>query len=405
MSYITGKNITNKILELMSLIGLMMLPGCSSEDTDEPASVTDLPIEVMSSVSNLEDAALIQDTRGGSTSLTRAWTPPKNYSRSDEDKSISIIFTKNEMDGLEDTEKKKLQGKFFKSSGHWRTTVDITMAGTYYLYGYMPDIVGVDYTISKPTGDGEDYKDGAVMVLDKLPTVTSEDLCVVVGAKNGKDDYKADADYSVTGLQRGSFDYVASTTTGEGSGGNYVYLLFDHIYASLRLNFRVESKYNALRTIKIKEMALTTIDKSDTSEGSDNKKLTKATITLTKTTGGADPIVSVDFDPSNKGGYGNILTSEDGIELTNEYKTFMSYFMPNGITKLVLATVYDVYDKQGNLIRKDCKAKNTIDLKKLIDRFESVQRGTRYTFNLTINPTYLYQLSEPDLNDPEVVLE
>lgn len=404
MGFITGKDITDRILGLMSLIGLVMLPGCSSDDTDEPASVTDLPIEVMSSVSNLEEAALLQDTRGGSTSLTRAWTPPKNYSRSDEDKSISIIFTKNEMDNLGATEKKKLQGKFFKSSGHWRTTVEIT-ADTYYLYGYMPDIVGVDYTISKPTGDGEDYKDGAVMVLDKLPTVTDADICVVVGAKNGKDDYKADADYSVTGLQRGSFDYAASTTSGEGSGGNYVYLLFDHIYAALRLNFRVEGKYNALRTIKIKDMTLKTIYENDTSEGSDNKKLTKATITLTKTTGGADPIVSVDFAPSNKGGYGNILTSEDGIELTNEYKTFMSYFMPSGITKLVLTTIYDVYDKQGNLIRKDCKAKNTIDLKKLIDRFESVQRGTRYTFNLTINPTYLNVLSDPDLIDPEVVLE
>ena len=118
MSFITGKDITDRILGLMSLIGLMMLPGCSSDDTDEPASVTGLPIEVMSSFSNFEDAALIQDTRGGNTSLTRAWTPPDKYSLSDEDNSISIIFTKNGMDDLEDTKKKKLQGKFFKSSGH-----------------------------------------------------------------------------------------------------------------------------------------------------------------------------------------------------------------------------------------------------------------------------------------------
>ena len=390
----------------MSLIGLMMLPGCSSEETDEPASATNLPIEVMSGVSDFEDAALLQDTRGGNTSLTRAWTPPDKYSLSDEDNSISIIFTKNGMDNLEDTEKKKLQGKFFKSSGHWRTTVEITPADTYYLYGYMPDIVGVDYTISKPAND-KNYEDGAVMVLDNLPTVTNADLCVVVGAKNGKDDYKADPNvkYEVTGLQRGSFDYAASVTSGESSGGNYVHLLFDHLYAALRLKFRVEGKYNALRTIKIKGMTLRTVDESDVSDESNKDQLTKATITLTKTTDGADPIVSVDFDPSNKGGYGNILTSKDGIELTNEYMTFMSYFMPNGITKLVLTTVYDVYDKQGNLIRLDCKAKNTFNLKKLIDRFESVQRGTRYTFNLTINPTYLNMLSEPDLNDPEVVLE
>jgi len=33
------------------------------------------------------------------------------------------------------------------------------------------------------------------------------------------------------------------------------------------------------------------------------------------------------------------------------------------------------------------------------------KRGWKYAVNLTINPTYLYMLSDPDLDNPTVVVE
>jgi hypothetical protein len=35
----------------------------------------------------------------------------------------------------------------------------------------------------------------------------------------------------------------------------------------------------------------------------------------------------------------------------------------------------------------------------------TTQRGKRYTVNLTIQPTYLYVLSDPDLDSPTVTVE
>jgi len=79
--------------------------------------------------------------------------------------------------------------------------------------------------------------------------------------------------------------------------------------------------------------------------------------------------------------------------------------MPFGVTKIKLISTYDVYDKKGNLIRENCTATNTIDIANLFSGQTETLRGRRYTINLTINPTYLYMLSEPDLNDPTVVVE
>ena len=73
----------------------------------------------------------------------------------------------------------------------------------------------------------------------------------------------------------------------------------------------------------------------------------------------------------------------------------------SGKVMYILRSTYDVYDKQNNLIRKGCVAENTIVPQ---ERFNIKQfnRGHKYTLRLTVMPTYLYMLSEPDLNNPSV---
>ena len=96
-------------------------------------------------------------------------------------------------------------------------------------------------------------------------------------------------------------------------------------------------------------------------------------------------------------------SSEDGEELkSNVYTECLGHFMPSGITTLILTSVYDVYDRKGNLIRKGCKATNTIVLQDLLTGQITTERGKRYTINLIVKPTYLYMLSEPDLDNPTV---
>jgi hypothetical protein len=86
--------------------------------------------------------------------------------------------------------------------------------------------------------------------------------------------------------------------------------------------------------------------------------------------------------------------------------------MPNSVSKLILTSVYDVYDTNitpehpdGNLIRKDCSATNTMLLSELFSGQSVSHRGWKYKVRLTIKPTYLYMMSEPDLDNPTVSVE
>ena len=75
-------------------------------------------------------------------------------------------------------------------------------------------------------------------------------------------------------------------------------------------------------------------------------------------------------------------------------------------------TKYDVYDKNvtrehphGNLVRQDQYAENKINIDALFDEEGlidgmTMERGTRYKLNLKVYPTYLYMMSEPDLDNP-----
>jgi hypothetical protein len=102
----------------------------------------------------------------------------------------------------------------------------------------------------------------------------------------------------------------------------------------------------------------------------------------------------------------------EGYELKPDYSMFLGHFMPYNVSKIILTSVYDVYDTNttpehpnGNLIRKDCEATNTLSMSQLFSGQTVSHRGWKYKVRLTINPTYLYVMSDPDLNNPTVVVE
>lgn len=406
-----------ELISLISLIVIMGLMGCSSDDYEE-APVTELgaPVTVNGYVAGYEEPGYRVTRAYGANGITRGWVPPTGFGFDAElaDKSISVFFTQTSGEPAGGFE----EDFFFKSSDKWRVSKTDLKAENYYLYGYVPHEKYVEAKVEVlPHEDGEPahtFTDGAVLTLDQLNAVTSADICVIVGAKNGKDDYRPNADYSVTGLKMGDFTYAAQTTvqplpSPEESGirRNYVYLLFDHIYAAMRFSIKVNGTYNALRTIKLKDLSLQAYTGDDGT--TTTKKKMKATITLTKTTDGSSPISSIVFeDVGTEVGKGSFFEDAAGLELTTDYSDFIGHFMPKDVTKVELTSTYDVYDKQGNLIRQNCTAMNTLDLKKLFfydSEIKTARRGYRYTVKMTINPTYLYVLSEPDLNNPTVEVE
>lgn len=385
-----SEQLHSRILGLIGLtISLMGLWSCSSDDTAEPKTEKSTEVQLMSYVAGYQEVS--RANRAGEAGTTRAWTLPTGFSlyQLGSDQSISVFFTQPAAAGEERF--------FFKSAGQWKVSGEELASGDYYLYGYVPHDKSITTTVSVLPGVGKTFADGAVLTMTNVPTVSPADICVLVAAKNGKADYKADADYSVTGLQPGDFLYAAS------GDGNYVYLLFDHLFSALRVQMRVQGDYADLRTIKLKGLRLQACVGS-----TPTKKKTNITVTLNKTTDGTSPISNVVFTTptgTEVSDGGVIVDSEQGIELTKEYQPFQSHFMPAGVTKLNIISTYDVYDRKGNLIRLNDEAINTIDINELFTGQTEALRGRRYTVNLTINPTYLYMLSDPDLDNPTVIID
>lgn len=396
---------------------LFMLTSCSGEHAVEPV-VEPAEQTVVEPVLRPEDrpSVPVEGVMGcmanyleANRSATRAWTVPTGYVRYESAVDPISVFFAREPDEPGETEESDAyktdmeEEFFFFSSGNWRVSKTNLKTRSYYLYGYVPHYLSVIPSIERlddPENPGSKltYDKGAVLTLRDLPTTATSDICVVVGAKNGID---ADND---GGLTRGDFEYIGKPTEGDGTG-NFAYLLFDHLYASLDIQMKVYGDYDKLRTIVLKELHMM----SSVGE-TPIKKSMDVTITLDKTTEGADPIRSIVFSPTEgitESADLNIVPESvtEGVRLETTPKTFIGYFMPQGVTRLVLTSKYDVYDKKNNLVRANCTATNTLILGKLFDYQDSAKRGWKYIITLTIQPTYLYVMSDPDLNNPTVTLD
>jgi hypothetical protein len=189
-------------------------------------------------------------------------------------------------------------------------------------------------------------------------------------------------------MKLGHFEYNA------GNEGDHVYLLMNHLYAALQFSIKVNTDYNQLRTIKLTKLELqSTISATAT-----------VTATLTPNGDGTSPL---SISQSLISGNSSWLTVYDGEEQVLDDITPLDlacFAAPGSDNKsFKMRTTYNVYDRKGNLIRKESTAENTLTLKFDSEKTALVA-GEKYTFNLTVNPTYLYVLSDPDLDNPTVTV-
>jgi len=252
------------------------------------------------------------------------------------------------------------------------------------------------------------YAQGARLTLGGLPPVSSSDICVTVGAREGA---SIDND---NGLATGRFATRLNST--DGDQHNYVFLLFDHLYSAMRFRFTVDATYDALRTIRLTalELMACTDDSYSTAVGARYD----ATIALRCNDTGLSPIKSIAFSQeagAQASSYATVY-QWDGTENTaqdtdnevilhnGQWTAYMGAFvLPARHFLYRLRTTYDVFDKQGNLVRQHCTAENSLDVRKLFGTNDVLRRGSVYSVSLTVQPTYLYMLSEPDLTKDPVV--
>lgn len=275
---------------------------------------------------------------------------------------------------------------YSETEGEWTQKVPFDN-DTYYIYGFMPSRLMNSTTIEARSDNN--YANGAVLTIGNVPSLMKEDFCAIVGVKRA--DNKT-GNIASSGIQRGVYEYNVTRSDND----NYAYLLLDHVYACLRFTMAVDETYNTLRKIHLKRFSITpqTASFKVTATLLPNNFTTLQTAFTKTAEGGTEQhLWEGDKDillPST--------AEEKPIELFGSgYQDL--YIAPTNVnTDFTITCTYDVYDKSGkNLIRKDCEATNKISL-----GGASLQSGDRYTIPLVIMPTYLYVLSEPDLDNPSI---
>lgn len=249
----------------------------------------------------------------------------------------------------------------------WRAHFEVTPDKTYTVYGYMPKTGDMASSLTKSTADE------ATLTLSNIKPITTDDICIITGVKDTDE-----------GLKEGQFSWYWPI----GDEDFSIHLLMDHLYAAAQFQLKIDAEYAKLRTIKLKTMTLST-----------NKGSVNATVTLTHNTTGASPISDATYTASGSSDEVIIFNNDEGTALDKTTPLVINAcFAPVLSENLTLVSTYDVYDSKGNLIREDCTATNKLpDLDAL--------RGQRVQVNMIVNPTYLYVLSDPDLDNPSLTID
>ena len=170
----------------------------------------------------------------------------------------------------------------------------------------------------------------------------------------------------------GPTDYLSSEVvryTAETTPRDHLLFTLKHRTALLRLKFAVDPNYLKVRDIVLRKIKINNHN--------------------------VDFIDYTTLDGSN----GNQLSA------TASFIAF-AYINPSATTTFGFNTLwtfectYDIYDKDGisaaHLTRKDVTAKNQVNMNNLLSPAEKLEAGKYYDLNITINPDYLYVLSEHD---------
>lgn len=351
---------------LAALAALLLMPACSDENTGGGEKNDGVPLQLA--------------TLGSHKLTARTRTLPSSdyekygdlYPQTDKAHSqLGIFRTQTSENGTT----LKQTGVFsYLGDNKWSSTVNVRPGNTYYIYGFMPTIN------ANPEIYSADYSQGATITLKDFSVVSAADVCVITGVKKGTDATVDITDPSVD-IKEGEFEYVAAD-----SSKNFIYVLLDHIYNCVNVEFTVDAEYDKLRTIKIKSIVMET-------EGMESADMQ---IEMQNT---SDPIKNLTFI-HHSGATASALLLDEEKELSSTTVTNVPAYYTPDITNMEMSfiTTYDVYDKKGNLVRKDCKATN---------KWTATNRGVRgdvYTIKALVKPTYLYQLSEPDLDNPTITL-
>ena len=277
-------------------------------------------------------------------------------------------------------------GTFSYSSGWTNNNVSVKEHEQYYMYGFMPAGSYTSSISATATELNGDYSRGADLTINGLPIFTNEDICAIVGVQ------RISATKDAKDIVEGNYGYLSGLNS-----ENYVNLLMDHLYGELALQFKVDADYHALRHIKLKSVTL------NYDNGQENAAA-NVNVTVRLRDGYGLGQSSVVYTPTgNKASHiflenGSTALSDVAVPIGDPIKCPPSLFDQAG-TYMTLTCTYDVCstDNANTVIRANCTASNKV-------RVSGMEHGKTNTVTVTIAPTYLYVLTDPDLDNPTIYI-
>ena len=266
------------------------------------------------------------------------------------------------------------------STDHWSSLTPFSVKENtqYYLYGcYMP--ASISATQSAPEGG---YSNGMNLTLSNLPAITTDDVCVLVGVQ------RVGANSGSPTVTEGQYGFLTGI-----KGQNYLNLLMAHLYAKMKVSFKIDPAYAELRSIHLKTITLTS-KYADGASVTVSLRSGQGIGSPTFHSGSGEQVQSVILLDTEK-----ILDkSFVSTPLTLDIPAYCRPMGLEGTYHLTLTTTYDVYDtKNQNLGERT--SENKIDF-----NMAEVRPGQEKDIVLTVKPTYLYILSEYDADNPTITL-
>ena len=255
---------------------------------------------------------------------------------------------------------------------YWRAQNLKVKPGThnFWLYGYMPAIEGISGQVL-----GERR-----LKLSGIQPISSEDICIVTGVRV----------HETSALPlRGTFEFEYKNS--DYNDVTVLNLLLEHMLGHVDFKFKIGSRYSQLRKIKVKSLTIKTTSKSSISATINLPANTEDVVTINYTAEGADQTYTTTL----------LSTSADPIELTTSgvsVSSGINVAVGTGLSEnFILESEYEVYDLKNNKLSTRTASNNLSGALPVM--------GQKKEVVLTVEPTYLYQLSDDDLNNPEVTIQ
>lgn len=330
---------------LMGSMLMLLLTACSSDSTDASKQQEDW-----------EDARI--ELRG----VTRAGASDSGMG------DISVFLhsaTEGTTTGL---------FKYYNETGtHYWTAQNLKVkpgTRTFWLYGYMPAVEGITGQV---LGERQ-------LKLSGIQPISPEDICIVTGVKV--------YDSSVLPL-RGTFEFVYQNS--DYNDVTVLNLLLEHMLGHVDFKFKIGSRYSQLRRVKVKSLTIKTTSKSSISATINLPENTEDVVTITYSATGADQNYETTL----------LASTAEPIELTTSGVSVgsgINVAVGTGLSEnFELVSTYDVYDLKGKKLSERTATNRLSDVLPVM--------GQKKEVVLTVEPTYLYQLSDDDLNNPEVTIQ